>query len=434
MYRKLTCSLFIIISIALASCGGGDGTLLPVTQSSSKPGDDPDGVDSIKDVVVWKSDGTYASALYDCALADSESEFCKLSTLPLLGMEISNPGIQDIMSRLLVSDPWMGERFEQLLEQYPQQMLTLFRGLTAIVIDDDIRPAYYWSATGAIYLDPAYLWTSLVEKQTINRKEDYRAGFSDPLALRAWGRHLKNGNYAFNYGSLHDDNTRSLEDVVLLNGRLLLHELAHVNDFLPYDSYDSIDRNHRVYQAIDNEDGILSDRLTSSQALQSEALKNLAKVMFHGDDPSSAQRAYTAAEAGQEFEADAAADMYSYSTQYEDLAMLFEVAMMKYFWNIDYQVAFVTPTGAETYCDEYLIGWSATNWIADSDVKARAMLVTNELMPDIDLSQFYQDLPAPSYANNGDWCLSQPLTGNAAGKLTHEQLIPLNPADFALKH
>ncbi|SMF23199.1 hypothetical protein SAMN02745866_01484 [Alteromonadaceae bacterium Bs31] len=434
MYRKLICTIFFPVVLGLASCGGSDGTLVPVPQSNAAPGEDPDNSDSLEDVAVWKSNGTYANALYSCALADQQVEFCNLNTLPLLGMEVSNPGVQDIMGRLLVSHDWMAERFEQLLQQYPQEMLILFRGLTAIVIDDDIRPAYYWSATGAIYLDPNYLWTSVDEKQTINRKQDYRAGFSDPLSLRAWGRHLKNGTYAFNYGSLHDENPRDFNDVLLINARLLLHELAHVNDYLPYQSYDDINRSRRVYQAIDDfASGSLSDRLSRQQPLQSSVLSGLAKVMFHGDDPSAAQAAYSAAEAGDEFEADAAADMYSYSSQYEDVAMLFEVAMMKYFWDIDYQVAFVSPIGAEKYCNEYLIGWSATNWIADTDVKARAMYVTNELMPNIDLTLFYQDMPAPEYSSATNWCLPQPAGSSALSKMSAQQLTPLNPADFEMR-
>ncbi|WP_052691819.1 hypothetical protein [Teredinibacter purpureus] len=388
--------------------------------------------DTLDDVAAWRSDAPYANVLYRCALAQVENTnaACDLDTLPLLGMEVDSPTVDDIMGRVLVSHDWMAERFEQALNAYPDEMLTLFRGLTAIVIDDDIRPAFYSSNTGAIYLDPFYLWTTNAEKTTINTKEDYRAGFSDPLSFRAWSRYTRFGTYAFTYGSLDDQESRSISSVILISARLLLHELAHVNDFLPYDSYGSINLNNTVDEAIANlANGRLSDRLSNTDPLTSDILHGLGRVMYRGTTPSSTQRQYSAEFVGEEYENDAAADAYAYSSQFEDVAMLFEVAMMKYFWDIDYQVAFVTPVETETYCDEYLIGWSALNWIGNTDVKSRAMLVTNELLPTIDMTLFYQELEAPIVTNEGNWCFNSTASSGLA-KLNDVIRTPINPADF----
>jgi len=432
MYRIIG---VLLLGVVVTACGGGGGSnnLLGPRPSGGDTAKDPDNHDSMDDVYVLKTASAYADVLYNCALADDDSEFCSLNTLPILGMEAADPSVDDVLSRVLVSDAWMGARFEEMLREFPPSMLTLFKGLTAIVIDDDIRPAYYWQATGAIYIDPAYLWTSVAEKQTINAKEDYRSGFSDGLAFRAWRRQLYQGDYAYNWGSLSDNNPRSLSDAVLLSASLFLHELAHVNDFLPYDSYDQINRNYRVYQAIDSlSGGKVSDQLSTQSPLSSSLLSDLADVMFRGQSASAAQRQITATEAGYEFEADAAADMYSYSTQYEDLAMLFEVAMMKYYFDIDSEVAFVTPTANAQYCNDYTIGWGATNWIGDSEVKERAMFVTNRLLPDLDLTLFYQNMPNPFYALQGsDWCLQAPSIANdALSKPAFDAPYPVNPKDF----
>jgi len=419
----------LVFGPLLLACGGsgsgGNSLIGPATigntgVSTSNP---------LRDVTTVNPDAPYADVLYRCALAETDGKLCNLETLPLLGMEIENPAITDIMNRLLVSHDWMATRFEELLTAYPQEMRTLFRGLTAIVIDADIRPAHYRSDTGAIYLDPAYLWTSNLEKQTINKQKDYRAGFSDPLAFRSWGRYLKDGEYAYDFGSLDDSSSRSLEHVVLINARLLLHELAHVNDFLPYDSYGSINTRHTVYQAIDNlPSGRLSDRLTAAAPLSSELLYRLAGVMYRGNTPESELTEVTATQVGNEFEMDATTDHYAYSSQFEDVAMLFEVAMMKYFWDIDYEVAFVEPTGAEAFCDDYLIGWGRQSWLGDTDVKQRAIFVTDELMPTIDMSLFYQDLSLPS-ASRQDWCLPRPSNASGQNAKT-DHLTPVNPEDF----
>lgn len=432
-----TIGLMSLLTLVTA-CGGGGGNsiLVNVPEDSGNP--DTSGENTLNiylsadnpllDVYVVKPEGTYASALYGCALVESASQLCTLDTLPLLGMEVENPTPDDIMTRVLVSHDWMAERFEALLKAYPEEMLPLFRGLTAIVIDADIRPAHYRSETGAIYLDPAYLWTSVEEKITINKQEDYRSGYSDPLSLRAWGRYLKNGYYAYSFGSLDDSSTRSFSDVQIINARLLLHELAHVNDFLPPSSYDSLTGSHTVPQAIVNlSDGRLSDRLQQQAPLTSQLLMGLGQVMYRGATPTETQKAVSAAEAGAEFEVDGAADNYAYSSQFEDLAMLFEVVMMKYFWDIDYEVAYVTPINSGIYCNDYLIGWGRLNWIGETDVKDRAMFVTNELMPHLNMDQFYQDLEVPTLSAS-NWCLSAP-PGSGSQKPGGDNLI-INPADF----
>lgn len=432
-------ALIAITALLLVSCGGGGSSRLSGTPPSNNAGTtdlstDPDNDDSYNDVQPVNPSATYANIIKGCVTAEYTNQLCTLEELPLLGMEKPTPTVADVMDRVLVSDAWMADRFATLLASYPAEFLTLFKGLTAVVIDDDIRPAHYWSATGAIYIDPAYLWVTNAEKKTINVKQDYRAGFDDLLSFTSTYRYLTaDGTRAGNWGSLTDTNNRTLADAQFFTARLLIHELAHVNDFLPYDSYDSLNRNQWVGDATDSlTEGRISDQLTAWRPLQSSVWAGLGQVMFQGQTANSQQQALTAAQVGYEFEQDSAADDYAYSSQFEDLAMLFEIAMMKYFFNLDYQLAFLThETANPQYCSDYSVGWGAVGWIGDTDVKERAQFVTSALMPAVDMDLFYQNLQGPQLMMTGSaWCFPS-TSAEGSQKPQLQQRIPED--DFRLR-
>ena len=121
------------------------------------------------------------------------------------------------MSRVVVSHPWMGERFKAFLEQYDQNddFKNLLRATTAIVISYDVRPSFYWAATGAIYLDPNYLWLTQAERDTINEAPDYRSGFGAELQFEMLWRYVKDNDYANQYFPLEqrvNRNTNKFEN------------------------------------------------------------------------------------------------------------------------------------------------------------------------------------------------------------------------------
>lgn len=381
--RRILLSLSIVLVIS--ACGDNDTAI-----SSNQEPDDFD------DLAVYKTDSPYASSIANCVRARSDSQLCRLETLPLIGMETESPSVADIMDRVVVSHSWMGERFEEILQNIPPEMLPIFRALTAVVIDDDIRPAYYTSQTGAIYLDPAFLWLSVAEKQTINTKQDHRSGYDDPLAFRAYSQYVIDGERVASVGSLTDNSTRQLDDIIYLVSRLLLHELAHANDFFPPHMLDSLNLSDTVAGAassVGNER--VSSRLVKNDPLTSSMLYSVGAVMYLGKTPTSADLAVTAGEVGEEFEMDVAADNYAYASQYEDTAMLFEIAMMKYYFNIDYEMVFTDAPEDESFCQYYNIRWGQRGRIGDNDVKARAQFVVSELMPALQTELFFQEMPLP---------------------------------------
>ncbi len=403
-------AFFAALSAALVACGGGDG----------------EDAHYLSDVRTFKADSPYISQIPRCTRVEFESQSCLLSALPTLGMEYNDPGIPQIMERVAVSHNWMGERFEELLHELPAEMLPLFRGVTAIVIDSDIRPAFYSTLTGAIYIDPAYLWTTVEEKATINKQQDFRAGFDDPLGFRSLWRYIKDDQPVSYIGSLYDDSTRELDDIILISAQLFLHELAHANDFVPSDAHDTLNlnRNMSFLEGVFSlEDQWVSTVLSDTQRLTSDTLFSLAGVMYLGNEPEFNDLEITASEVGAEFEPDGAGDIYGYTSQYEDLAMLFETTMMKHFFDAEYEMAFTSaPFGASaSSCASYVIGWGVRNRVGDEAVRDRAEFAAAQLLPTVDLGSFFEALEMPTEIS-GDWCYTSSGSAGTAQKPENSEI------------
>ena len=384
-----------VLCLFMASCGG-------------KPKLPKSGLDQVEPFL---SEGPYAAVLKDCATVTQTKRSCRLSTLPPIGLDTENPTLDDILARVLVSRPWMGVRFEQLMEQMPEDMYRLMRGVTAIVIGENIRPSYYTTMTGAIYLDAANLWLTQAEKSVISRAPDYRSEFSDPMAFRSFWRYTRGDEDAYRHYGLSSTTDRQLTDIIIPMASLLFHELAHANDLFPPSVYESVDTNQR-FAAMANSIASerLSTHLTVNNGLESNEMFHLASILFRGSTPTSSDKQTTATAVGGFFEPDKASDDYAYSSQFEDLAMLFEEAMMKHHFGIDRDIAFVTAPAHATHCDDYRIGWGVRNRIGTNRVKARAEWVTQALLPGSDYSDFFEQLPAPQYLEQGrGWCSSQNL-------------------------
>ena len=362
----------------------------------------------LQDIYAYVPDSPYSRVLTTCAAVENGSDSCLLRELPLLGMELENPGIDDIMGRVVVSHEWMGQRFREALEVLPDDMLQLLKGVTAIVIDDEVRPSYYWAGTGAIYLDPAFLWLTAEESETVSDEEDYRTDFGNKLSYRSLWRYVLNNDYASEYRELGDSEDYLIEDVVYDLASLLFHELAHANDYFPPSTLDHLSLERSVFQiAITLSGERVSDHLYARNPLTSSNLFGLAGVNYLGYEPYRYEKRFTATEVGQMFENDFANDDYNYVSTSEDVAMLFEEAMMKFHYGIDRDVAFAPRPGpeVETSCSSYIVKWGRRNRIGHNDVKFRAQLVTDRLLPGRDLSLFFQDLPNPTEMRiDGDWC------------------------------
>jgi len=277
-------------------------------------------------------------------------------------------------------------------------MLLMLRSNTAIVIDDDIRPAHFRRGTGAIYIDPAFLWLTNEEKASINPKEDYRSNFGDDLQFKRLWRYTIGNQYAWQNYALDGTEERIITDTLISTSWLFYHELAHANDCMPPDQIATLDSGQSYYDnhlTIVNNGLCVHDRLISSYPLISSIWSSLAGVLYHGNDSTSAQRAMTPNDVGNEFSTDIANDTYSYSSIWEDTAMVFEAILMKRNFNADRDMVIV-PFYDEFDCNAALVKWGQRGRLGDPVIIARAEFVVGEILPELDLSAFYLNQPSPT--------------------------------------
>ena len=349
------------------------GTVAEPADAASLPRSD---VLPVERARAYRADGPWADVLADCARAGSVDEACPLDVLPFIAQATASPTIDEIMDRVVVTHDWMGERFEQLLRGAPEILLPLFASTTSVLIGSTVRPSFYTRRTGGVRLDPAYLWLDADEKATISIDEDPRTPFRTLLGFRNLGSWRRDGEPAFEYFALDDRTARTADRALLPLVRLLFHELAHANDYLPSGTAGLLDASLTPFAALGEIRSLrLSDALQARYPLASGELVDLAEVRYDGREPTPAEAAVAADYAGALFENDGAAGFYSYSSVREDFAKLFDASMMKVLYDIDVHVGFTSqPAGPEYSCDELVVGWGERNRLGDPSVAPRAGL------------------------------------------------------------
>jgi len=340
---------------------------------------------NLTDTKVYDTRGAYHDVLKECAITIDAKSSCSLNKLPLLMQQNEHPTKEQIMQRVLVSHDWMGQRFAEMLDLLDSDIRTLLRATTAIVIDNDIHPSYYWKMTGAMYIDPRYLWLTPEEAQTITPKKDYRNDYDRDLKFNNLWVYIKDGRRAYHFPSINSHITRTKEDIKYALARLLYHELGHANDYSTKEIIASANKSLSISKALYlAKDKRVSSKLYTTHPLTSSTLKGLGQVMYHGEEATETQKAITASEVGTLFDEDGAVDIYGYSNQYEDLAMLFEESMMKLHYGLDVDLAFYDKKASneKTTCDDLIVRWGKRNRLADPQVSERAKYVTLAILPD----------------------------------------------------
>jgi hypothetical protein len=405
---------------AIGACGGGgDGT------------PDPEVTDGIYEPVTPAvASAPYASALADCAFNESRDDTCSLERLPFLGQETSSVTIDKLMERVVTSHPWMAQRFREVLQTLPAPVLQMTRSLTAVVIGSKIRPSFYTTGTGAIYLDPEYLWLTQAERATISDEEDYRAGFGNALQFVSLWRYVSNNNYAYYSYADSYTGTRSVYDIRLPIARLLFHELTHAGDFMPPAALDGLARNQTLKQAIDAQRGHrISDELVAGSPLTSDTWKGLADVLYRGTTASSSQKALTPSDVSSAFQPDRASDTYCYSTQYEDIAMMAEEALMAFHFGVERDIAFTNrPANSNASGNDYIVAWGQRGRFREPRVAQAAQFVLQRLLPSVDYSAQFARLRAPVAMRSGEsWNanLNPYATDAPAAKRADATALPL---------
>jgi len=349
----------------------------------------------LANVYPYQADSPYAGSLVDCTYSNSLTSSCTLSKLPLIAHDSLTPTVDEIMDRVVVSHPWMGDRFKAFLEQNDphDDFKRLLRATTAVVISYDIRPAFYWAATGAIYLDPDYLWLTAAERDTINQAPDYRSSFGESLQFEMLWRYVKDNDYASSYFPINARFSRQQSDTLYDLGYLLYHELAHANDYLPNSLWSQLtNSNDRILDAALDQ-SIQSDILDIRYPLSSQVMKDLAQARYRDNVTSPTQEAYLPADIQSLFEPDGAVYFYSYSSLREDYAMLFEELMMYSRYGISRDIAITNnpPSGASG--NDYIIQWGQRGRAAEQQIRDRMIFATQRVLPEFDALSAANNLP-----------------------------------------
>ena len=193
-------------------------------------------------VYPYLEDGPYAAALADCVYAPSLSwtdpnNVCDLKRLPLLGQATNGavPSVEQVMQRVVVSNDWMAEVFENFLRTQDSfgDFRRMLAATTAVVIGGRVKPSYYWNVTGAIYLDADHLWLTPEQRDTVSEASDPRSGFAGELDYSSPWRYVLNNRYAQGSYPVQERKTRDLAALRYDLGWLLYHELTHAADFIP---------------------------------------------------------------------------------------------------------------------------------------------------------------------------------------------------------
>ncbi|MDC6168603.1 hypothetical protein [Paucibacter sp. XJ19-41] len=346
-------------------------------------------------VYPWLADGPHARALSDCIYhpglsGSNPNNLCTLSRLPLLGQQTAGavPTVEQVMQRLLVSHDWMAAVFERFLrEQDPHgDFRRMLNASTAVVIGGRVRPAFYWSATGAIYLDGAYLWMTPEQRDTLSESPDPRSAYGAALAYSTPWRYVLDNRHATPAYPVAERPSRTLAALRYELARLLYHELAHAADFVPPRVQSGLTGHLRVYEA--------SPALTASQDLHqrypffSQEMRALGQVLFFGAEASAQQQAYRPEDIVHFFSQDRVSDDYSYSVPAgqsvprEDAAMLVEEAMMQLRYGLLRDIAIAPQLAADASSSADLpVVWGQRGRIGEAALRPRVRLVLADLLP-----------------------------------------------------
>lgn len=364
----------------------------------------------VAEVFPYNKNSPYKDNLTSCVYSNTLTSSCTLNKLPLIAKEVQNssntPSIDTIMDRVVVSHQWMGDRFKEFLQNNDphDDIKNLLRATTAIVISYDVRPSFYWAATGAIYLDADNFWLTAQERDTINEAPDFRADFGNDLQFVMPWRYIKDNSYASAYipASTRIDRAASVGLYRLTS--LMYHELAHANDFFPSTEWYIHSSSTRILDAALSSD-FESDQLSIAMPLNSQTMRDLAQVSFAGVDANNTQKSYLPADIESFFSADIATDFYAYSSLREDYAMLFEELMMQKRFNIFRDVAVTNqPTGDNISGQDYIVTWGQRGRIGEAQIKPRVLFSASRVLPEFDSATALDSVPEPIAMTAGnDW-------------------------------
>ena len=417
-----------LVPLLIVGCGGSEDNAHYKLGTLSSPNDK--GVPGLNKVRTYQNH-SYSDEVLNCSRLFLSNDSCSVTSIKPIGAEVTDDvTIDDIKKRLVVSHSWMANSFIAALKVInDQDLLNLFKALNTIVISYEVRPSFYHPATASMYIDPRFLWRNTSEWETIYQQDDYRREYQSEFITDSAQRYVdpssKEDVVWSNFYSESQGYTKRTSAKIApgLYG-LLVHELAHANDFLTADVIASItDQGKIFHHYIEPADGnYINNDLHAAYPLTSELLHEAATISYNGQQMTDRARTMDGYTAGNEFDKDGAAKFYAYSNTPEDVATLFETYMMYKKYGAVSDVAFLRVPTTETYtCNDWKVEWGQRNRLADQNVKDRAILVASRLLG----KEVTADLTSLSSApidmeTDIGWCDSQIMTGSSESIIFEE--------------
>ncbi len=427
MPRILKSSSLVVLLLSLIACSGsgddnGSTTFICTDEDCSNLEKTSQTIPSSDFYNYLGQKSPKANLIADCVLRE-DNNACPLTQLNFIGNETNQdnhiPSRQEILEKLIVSNPWMATNFSAVLDTLPSEMLDLFASTTAIVIHKDIRPAFFRSSTGAIYLDPIYLWITEDQLNSISEEEDYRASFGRTLDLYLFASYTKGNDLAWDFEN------RNLLDIKYALSSLLFHELAHARDFFPISSIINAPDNSTPLD-IQDVTNTVSYSLEQYLPLNSSTIHQLADVLFKGEAITPTIDQLDAETLGLLFDPEGANDEYAYTQfndfpHFEDTAMLFEEIMMKKVYDIDREMFFADIVNENvSSCADISIEFQRVNRIFDDASYIRAQFVAERLLPNTNFDQFFNNRDK---RGNSIFCQPSPSTTNNNAKYSNSSVF-----------
>lgn len=425
---KVTAPLCLTCLLPLLVVGCGSDSASDISDSMTSP--NVSGIPSLENVYTYQS-SVLSEEVLSCSTLFLSSNSCSVADIKPIGADSSTDiSLEDIQNRLVISHDWMADSFISTLQEIDDQdLLNLFKPINTIVLSYDINPSFYHSYTASIYIDPRYLWRDTDEWESIYEQDDYRDSYQSEFIFTSVWRYVEasSGDYITWSNTYSEGSYESRSSAQIAPGlfRLLSHELAHANDYLPAEYLSTLGDSGTIYDDYIATAIRINDQLTDEIPLTSELLYEAADIAYGGSEITELIKNTSALEAGNAFEYDGAADLYGYSTQAEDVAMLFETFMMYKKYAAARDVAFVTvPTTDDYSCDDYVVKWGQRNRLADSDVKTRVILSGSMILNrDItsDFSSFSSELL--NMETDIGWCSSRTSTDTLTNESVSSQTL-----------
>ena len=351
----------------------------------------------------YSEDNSWESTINHCLYHE---DGCTVGELPLIGWQKDVITKEDILARTVVDEKWLYQRFKDLLDRYPDELIQMFGSVTAVVLSTQVKPSHYWSVHGAIVLDAEYFWIHEEEEETLSEEEDCRSNNFRKSDI----------NYSLSYRMVIGEESfwagqRGLDYVERDSANLLFHELAHAMDYTVVDAPEKITPDMKIWEIDDiDEAGRLSQRLqgVNGYPLISSLLYDSAQYFYKGKDATPQMKQVSFEQLGNDFGASGAVHLYSYTTHREDFAMLLEAYFTNRYYKANYTGLVLDVSAGRIECQDKIVKWSHEQRDFSPKIRSRMDMALEAVQLDhgstLDLSGVGGDVIKSDYPNDLNLC------------------------------